>query len=192
MKTFKTGNKVVLVNPDRYESRNAKAMKKLANNTLVVHSVSSDGSVVFAGLPGKRTWPWHSKDLALAYEDWEEPSSDYSHYTRAFRYPEDFQLESDQDKANNPEPVTEVPEPNLLQIEASHKPKSLRRGDLVIYDGDICVVLSKFDGDDGGDYVVASMTRDPYYCWPKVSELTPVGSIRKKIKKIKNLTGVGK
>lgn len=178
MKRFETGDKVVLINPDRYASRNAKAMEKLTDNTLVVHSVSSDGSAVFAGLPGKRTWLWHSKDLALAYEDWEDPNfdNDYSRYMWELECPEDLQRDSAQDKANEREPAASK--------------KTLRRGDLVIYDGDICVVLSKFDGDDG-DYVVASMTREPYYCWPKVAELTPVGSIRKKIKKIKNLTGAG-
>lgn len=156
MTTFKAGDKVILVNPDRYVSRYPKALEKLSNNTLVVNSVSIDGFAVFAGLPGKKARVWHSKDLALAYEDWEAPSFD------------------------NDDPHC-----------TAQKPKSLRRGDLVIYDGDICVVLSKFDGDDG-DYVVASMTREPYYCWPKVTELTHVGSIRKKIKKIKNLTGAGK
>lgn len=179
MNTFKAGDKVVLVNPDRYVSRYPKAIEKLSNNTLVVHSVSIDGFGVFAGLPGKKARVWHSKDLALAYEDWEEPNfdNDYSRYTWELECPEDLQRDSAQDKANEREPAASK--------------KTLRRGDLVIYDEDICVVLSKFDGDDG-DYVVASMTREPYYCWPKVAELTPVGSIRKKIKKIKNLTGAGK
>ena len=179
MKRFETGDKVVLVNPDRYASRNPKAMEKLSSNTLVVHSVTRNASVVFAGLPGKKVWPWHSKDLTLAYEDWEEPGfdNDYSRYTWEIECPEDRQLDSAQDKSNEQEPAASK--------------KTLRRGDLVIYDGVICVVLSKFDK-DGGDYVVASMTSEPYYCWPKVTELTPVGSIRKKIKKIKNLTGAGK
>ena len=92
MKRFETGDKVVLVNPDRYVSRYPKAMEKLSNNTLVVNSVSIDGSAVFAGLPGKKARVWHSKDLALAYEDWEEPSSDYSRYTWEIECPEDRQL----------------------------------------------------------------------------------------------------
>ena len=101
MKTFKTGDKVVLVNPDPYASCYTKAIEKLSNNTLVVHSVSIDGFVVFAGLPGKKARVWHSKDLALAYEDWEEPSSDYSRcYTWALECPEDLQRDSAQDNAN--------------------------------------------------------------------------------------------
>lgn len=180
MNTFKAGDKVVLINPVRYTSRNAKAMEKLTDNTLVVHSVSSDGSAVFAGLPGKRTWLWRSKDLTLAYEDWEEPSfdNDYSRYTWEIECQEDRRRESAQDKSNEREPA------------ASKKP--IRRGDLVEYDGNICVVWKKCVDVDGLGYRVTALTGNAGHWYATHDEVTLVGTIRKKIKKIKNLTGAGK
>lgn len=70
-------------------------------------------------------------------------------------------------------------------------PKPLRRGDLVKYDGQICVVVSK-GTDSDGDYRIASMTDTPDYFWASVDELIKVGSIRKKIKRIKKEVEGGK
>lgn len=256
MTTFKAGDKVVLVNPDQYANRNPKAMKKLADNTLVVHRVSSDGSVVFAGLLGKKEWPWHSKDLALVFEDQTEPDfDDDSYYTWAPHYPEDANSDSDQD-----EPITqdvELPEQTQFQIacnlcnpgdkimivaadstypaykremlgtvqtvisisaqtqqpihseihgqgiiwawmpdevrlatpeeiRAAKIPQFLRRGELVRYKGEVCVIFSE-GADRSGDYAIASLTGDPDYYWVKIDELIPIGSIRKKIKQSKKL-----
>lgn len=263
MTTFKAGDKVTLVNSDSYANRSAKAMKKLANNTLVVHRVSSDGSVVFAGLLGKKEWPWHSKDLALVFEDQAEPDfidDDYSYYMWALQCPEDAQSDSDQDtpiKQEDESVVAESPEQTQFQkacdlcnpgdkimivaadstypgykremlgtvqtvisisaqtkqpihseihgqgiiwawmpdevrlatpeeIRAAKIPQFLRRGELVRYKGEVCVIFSE-GADRSGDYAIASLTGDPDYYWVKIDELIPIGSIRKNIKQAKKL-----
>lgn len=63
--------------------------------------------------------------------------------------------------------------------------KPLRRGHLVKYDGKICVVVSK-GVDCDGDYRIMSMTGEPDCFWAGVDELIKVGSIRKKVKRLKN------
>jgi len=68
---FKVGDKVVVVNPNRYANQNnVEAIKRVTNVTLVVQSVCSDTDVVFAGLPGKMARPWLAKDLRLSPEVW--------------------------------------------------------------------------------------------------------------------------
>ena len=67
---------------------------------------------------------------------------------------------------------------------ATPETKPLRRGDLVKYDGDICVVFSK-GADREGDYRIASLTDKPDYFWANINELAKIGSIRKKIRRIK-------
>ena len=69
------------------------------------------------------------------------------------------------------------------EIAASKKP--IRRGDLVEFNGDICVVISEVP-DRGGDYWVASLTGKSDHYWANIDEFTRIGSIRKKIKRIKN------
>ena len=59
--------------------------------------------------------------------------------------------------------------------------KPLRRGDLVKYEGNICIVISK-DTDSDGDCRIASLTDTPDYFWASMDELTKIGSIRKKVK----------
>ena len=63
------------------------------------------------------------------------------------------------------------------------KQNPLRRGDLVMYKGEICVVFSE-GADRAGDYMVASLTGDPDSNWPKIDELIRVGSIIKKVKRL--------
>lgn len=71
------------------------------------------------------------------------------------------------------------------EIAAAKKPQPLRRGDLIEYDGDICVVYKKFvDGDNIG-YRVVSLTGDAGRWYVTHGELTRIGSIRKKIKRLK-------
>ena len=62
--------------------------------------------------------------------------------------------------------------------------KPLRRGHLVKYKGKICVVISK-GTDPDVDYRIASLTDTPHFFWASVDELTKIGSIRKKVKKLK-------
>ena len=74
------------------------------------------------------------------------------------------------------------------EIEETTKPKSpkpLRRGDLVEYDGDICVVFSE-GADLRGEYWIAALTGEPNYYWSKIDKLTQISSIRKKIKRLKH------
>lgn len=75
-----------------------------------------------------------------------------------------------------------------LQLVSETQPKlapqkPLRRGHLVKYDGKICVVVSK-GVDCDGDYRIMSMTDKPDYFWANIYELTKIGSVRKKIKRL--------
>lgn len=96
-----------------------------------------------------------------------------------FLYSDDLRLVSEA----QPEPATE-PAPAPAK-------KPLRRGDIVEYDGDICVVFSN-DADSEGDYMIASLTGEPDYYWANIDEFTRIGSIRKKIKRIKKEMEGGK
>ena len=71
------------------------------------------------------------------------------------------------------------------EIAAAQKPQPLRRGDLIEYDGDICVVYKKFGDGDGIGYRVVSMTGDAGRWYVTHGELTRIGSIRKKVKSLK-------
>ena len=110
MNKFKVGDKVVIVNPDRYANRNnVEAIKKLTNETLVVQSVCSDTDVVFAGLPGKMARPWFMKDLRLSPEVWVNVG------TGSAKPSDAWVLEWDQDEqTGTPTPEAEV----VTQVEA--------------------------------------------------------------------------
>ena len=70
------------------------------------------------------------------------------------------------------------------EIAAATKPKPLRRGDLVMWNGEIGVVHEiDPDGEDG--YWVAMLTGDASCVCSSAEDLTRVGSIRKKIKRLK-------
>ncbi len=69
------------------------------------------------------------------------------------------------------------------EIEAAQKWKP-RRGDLVIYNGSMWLVIAD-DANSDGEYFIASMTSGPEVNYAKQDELTLIGSIRKKVKKIK-------
>ena len=62
--------------------------------------------------------------------------------------------------------------------------KPIRRGDLVAYRGDICVVYSE-GADRDGDHLIVSLTGEPDHNWAKIDELTRIGTIRKKVKQLK-------
>lgn len=62
--------------------------------------------------------------------------------------------------------------------------KPIRRGDLVEYNGDICVVFSKGANRDG-EYRIAPLTGRSDYYWPTIDKLTRLGSVRKKIKQLR-------
>ncbi len=74
------------------------------------------------------------------------------------------------------------------EIAAAKKP--LRRGDLVEYDGRVCVV-AEIDPEDG-DCWVAALTGEHGYDRVHAKELTRIGSIRKKVKRVKKDTGDSK
>lgn len=69
------------------------------------------------------------------------------------------------------------------EIAAAEKP--LRRGDLVVWNGEIGVVFSNC-ADRDGDYAIASLTGDPDHYWVKIDELTRISSIGKKVERLKN------
>ena len=87
--------------------------------------------------------------------------------------PDDLHLVSEA----QPEPATEPTDPAPA---AAQKP--LRRGDLVEYDGRVCVVFS--DRDLVGHFFVSALSgvSDYYHC--NEEELTRIGSIRKKVKRL--------
>lgn len=162
-------------------------------------------SIVFAGPVGEKEWPWHPDDLRLVSSGEPTPfqiaceqykpgdkimilSADpmCSIYKRemvgtvqtviAIRY-------------NTPRPIhAEIPGQGITwswmpdevrlatpeEIESAKKPQKLSRGDLVVYKGEICVVFNE-GPDRAGDYMVASLTGDPDYNWPKIDELVRVG-----------------
>ena len=60
--------------------------------------------------------------------------------------------------------------------------KPLRRGDLVEFCGGIWVVFSE---DAYGEYGIATLTGDSNYYYADIDELTRIGSIRKKVKRLK-------
>lgn len=89
-----------------------------------------------------------------------------------FLYSDDLRLVSEA----QPEPATE-PAPA-----ASKKPKPIRCGDLVMHRGQIGVV---HEIDRDGGYWVAMLTGDGGCGCRGAEDLTRVGSIRKKVKRIK-------
>lgn len=94
-----------------------------------------------------------------------------------FWHPDDLRLVSETQAEPAPEPAPDVPAPAAAQ-------KPLRRGDLVEFNGGICVVISEVP-DRGGDYWVASLTGKPDHYWANIDEFTRIGSIRKKVKRLK-------
>ena len=98
-----------------------------------------------------------------------------------FLYSDDLRLVSEA----KPEPATE-PAPAAAQ-----KLKPLRRGDLVEYRGQIGVV-HETDPDEDDGYWVAMLTGDGRCVCRGAEDLTRIGSIRKKIKRIKKEMENGK
>lgn len=72
-------------------------------------------------------------------------------------------------------------EPTDPEPAAAQKP--LRRGDLVEYDGRVCVV-AEIDPEDG-DCWVAALTGEHGYDRVPADELKRIGSVRKKVKRLK-------
>ena len=140
MSKFKVGDKVKVINVDRYTDRNSDRQKEMLGCTLLVRAVYYEEFTtgVFTGVPGEGVWRWHPDDLQLVSETQTQP----------------------------------VPQ------------KPLRRGDLVRYKGEIWVVYSE-GGDRHGNCSIASLTGESDYSWPKIDELTRVGTIRKKVKQLK-------
>lgn len=173
-------------------------------------------SIVFAGPVGEKAWPWHPDDLRLVSSGEPTPfqiacercnpgdkimilSADptYSAYKREMVGTVQTVIAI---SAKTQLPIhAEIPEQGITwawmpdevrlatpeEIESAKNPQQLRRGDLVVYKGEICVVFS--EGPDRiGDYMVASLTGDADYNWPKIDELVRVGSIIKKVRRLKD------
>ena len=161
MSKFKVGDKVMLNSVDRYAFRGVNKMKQLFGRTLVVRSVHYD----------------QFTPVVFAGV----PGEEYW-----FWMVDDLRLLAGTDEPQGTKPS---PEPTDPAPAAAQKP--IRRGDLVEYQGEICVVFSK-GADRQGDYWIASLTGEPDYYYSKIDELTSVGSIRKKIKRIKKEMEGGK
>ena len=73
------------------------------------------------------------------------------------------------------------------EIAAAEKP--LRRGDLVEYRGDIFIVL---EGSKNARVHVAALTKCSEFYWDCLKNYKRIGSIRKKIKRLKAQMGDGK
>lgn len=157
MSKYAPGDKVTPISVDRYTDRNVCQREEMLGRTLVVRSVHNDEftSVVFAGFPGEGVWQWHPDDLRLVFETQAEPEAD-------------------------PAPAPAAPDPT----DPAPAQKPLRRGDLVMWNGEIGVVHEiDPDGEDG--YWVAMLTGDASCVCSSAEDLTRVGSIRKKIKRLK-------
>ena len=63
--------------------------------------------------------------------------------------------------------------------------KPLRRGDLVVWNGEIHMVFDDHPDSDG-EYRIAALTGECGYDYAPTKELTRIGSIRKKVKRLKN------
>lgn len=182
MSKFKVGDKVTPVNMDRYTDRNSDRRKEMLGRTLVVRSVHNDEftSVVFAGVPGEVVWQWHPNDLRLVSETQAEPT-DSAHKTRTPKLSDGLVEHWGGCGFLNPYADPSPTEPTDQAPAAAQKP--LRRGDLVEYDGRVCVVFS--DRDLVGHFFVSALSgvSDYYHC--NEEELTRIGSIRKKVKRLK-------
>lgn len=104
------------------------------------------------------------------------PGEDYWYW-----YPNDLRLVS----AWSAEPLQLEPTDPAPAPASAKKP--LRRGDLVEYDGRVCVV-AEIDPEDG-DCWVAALTGEHGYDQVPAKELTRIGSIRKKVKRLRQQFG---
>lgn len=73
----------------------------------------------------------------------------------------------------------------ITAAESEQKPKPLRRGDLVMWNGEIHMVFDDHP-DSYGEYRAVNLTGECGYDYMPGKELIWIGSIRKKIKRIKN------
>lgn len=181
MSKFKVGDKVTPVNMDRYTDRNSDRRKEMLGRTLVVRSVHNDEftSVVFAGVPGEGVWQWHPNDLRLVSETQAEPT-DSAHKTRTPKLSDGLVEHWGGCGFLNPYADPSPTEPT----DPAPAQKPLRRGDLVVSSGDIYVVIETNHADGG--YWIHAMTGKRGQDYAPAKELTRVGSVRKKIKRIKN------
>ena len=220
MSGFKPGDKVMLINVDRYTYYVDDIPKKLLGKPLVINSIGTDkigNEIVYAGVPeGVCCWQWYPNDLRLVSSREPTPfqiacerynpgdkimilSADptYPQYKQEMVGTVQTVLAI---RAQTCRPIhAEIPGQGITwswmpdevrlatpeEIESAKKPQKLCRGDLVVYKGEICVVFSE-GPDRAGDYMVASLTGDPDYNWPKIDELVRVGSIIKKVRRLKD------
>jgi hypothetical protein len=76
MSQFKVGDKVKVINVDRYTDRNSDQQKEMLGRTLLVRAVYYEEFTtgVFTGIPGEGVWRWHPDDLQLVSETQPEPA----------------------------------------------------------------------------------------------------------------------
>lgn len=146
-----------LVTPISVKPYSDRIQRRLLGKTLVVYSFQDNGNsfLVFAGVIGDCGFFWHQDDLRLVSETQAEPEAD-------------------------PAPAPAAPDPT----DPAPAQKPLRRGDLVVLNGKIGVVhYLEPDGEDR--YWVAALTGNgSCVCWC-AEDLTRIGSIRKKVKRLK-------
>ena len=76
----------------------------------------------------------------------------------------------------------------IAAAESEQKPKPLRRGDLVMCDGEIHMVFDDHP-DSYGEYRAVKLTGECGYDYMPAKDLTRIGSIRKKVKRLKAQMG---
>lgn len=76
MSQFKVGDKVKVINVDRYTDRKSDQQKEMLGCTLLVRAVYYEEFTtgVFTGIPGEGVWRWHPDDLQLVSETPPEPA----------------------------------------------------------------------------------------------------------------------
>lgn len=180
MSRFKIGDLVTPINAGDYEFRNAR--ERLFGKVLMVTMVlpGEEGVNVRAGIVEGKEWYWFSDDLRLVSAVQPEPEADQApEPTRPTKKPETMRENWGGIPFLNPFADAHAPEPT----DPAPAQKPLRRGDLVEYDGRVCVV-AEIDPEDS-DCWVAALTGEHGYDRVHAKELTRIGSIRKKVKRLK-------
>lgn len=214
MNRFKVGDKVVLINADRYTHRNSEQVRKLLGQTLIVRSVDYNEltPAVFAGLPGDGCWHWYPEDLQLVPESDASPTPG-----KRFQVGDYVVVIAGPDKSDKVHVVTEsgdstyplrvafctyttdgrlltcgtsscMRHATIQEITAMQKPKVLHRGDLVEYLDEVWVVTH---GTVPTDMFakISSMTGKERTRWVAPDAVVLVGDILKKVKRLKAQMG---
>lgn len=228
MSKFKVGDKVMLINVDRYTYYVDNIPNKLLGKPLVINSISTDkngNEIVYAGVPeGVCCWQWYSDDLQLVSEAQAESAEQAPaevpepKHSKQFKVGDYVVVIAGPQKSKrvrtlkerssagwcyplcigsqcyNSEGKRSWTEPVCLrhateeEIAAMQKPKLLDRGDLVEYLGEVWIVTI---GTAPTDIFakISTMTGKERTRLVTAYDVTRVGNIRKKIKRLKAQMG---